>query len=261
MARLPTPGSDKGDWGDILNDFLGVAHNTDGTLKDTAFVADGSITTVKLDDNAVTQDKIASDLIDPSAGTPGLRTLGNGANQAMPGNATPTAADHASSHKGGGADAIDTATTSIAGLMASADKTKLDGIETGADVTDATNVAAAGAVMNNAVSSTANTIPRFDGSSGKLIRNTDFVIDDNKNLNLPSASYTGGYFENGKILNASRIEVKHNYTQTVDPASDSKIGTHFLVDWTANIDSTTFLGPNLQPGFLARAVRSRLKVC
>lgn len=34
MARLPVPGSDNGDWGDILNDFLLQGHNTDGTLKD-----------------------------------------------------------------------------------------------------------------------------------------------------------------------------------------------------------------------------------
>jgi len=36
MARLPTPGADNGTWGDILNTFLAVAHNTDGTLKDPA---------------------------------------------------------------------------------------------------------------------------------------------------------------------------------------------------------------------------------
>ncbi len=33
MARLPTPGSDNGNWGDILNDYLLQAHNPDGTLK------------------------------------------------------------------------------------------------------------------------------------------------------------------------------------------------------------------------------------
>ena len=33
MARLPVPGSDDGTWGDLLNDFLVVAHNSDGTLK------------------------------------------------------------------------------------------------------------------------------------------------------------------------------------------------------------------------------------
>ena len=33
MARLPTPGADEGIWGDVLNDYLTVEHNGDGTLK------------------------------------------------------------------------------------------------------------------------------------------------------------------------------------------------------------------------------------
>lgn len=33
MPRLPIPGQDKGSWGDVLNDFLAQAHNTDGTLR------------------------------------------------------------------------------------------------------------------------------------------------------------------------------------------------------------------------------------
>ncbi|MGC1176518.1 MAG: glycosyl hydrolase family 28-related protein, partial [Candidatus Saccharimonadales bacterium] len=33
MSRLPIPGSDSGNWGDILNGFLSVEHNSDGTLK------------------------------------------------------------------------------------------------------------------------------------------------------------------------------------------------------------------------------------
>lgn len=33
MARLPVPGQDNNTWGQILNDFLVVEHNTDGTLK------------------------------------------------------------------------------------------------------------------------------------------------------------------------------------------------------------------------------------
>jgi hypothetical protein len=31
--RLPTPGGDDGQWGQLLNDFLSVEHGTDGTLK------------------------------------------------------------------------------------------------------------------------------------------------------------------------------------------------------------------------------------
>lgn len=33
MSRLPNPGSDDGTWGTILNEFLSVEHNVDGTLK------------------------------------------------------------------------------------------------------------------------------------------------------------------------------------------------------------------------------------
>ncbi|HEY8998952.1 MAG TPA: glycosyl hydrolase family 28-related protein [Candidatus Saccharimonadales bacterium] len=33
MTRLPIPGSDTGDWGGILNSFLDVAHNPDGSLQ------------------------------------------------------------------------------------------------------------------------------------------------------------------------------------------------------------------------------------
>ncbi len=43
--------------------------------------------------------------------------------------------DHAATHKGGGSDEIDAVTTGVNGLMSSADKTKLNGIATGADVT------------------------------------------------------------------------------------------------------------------------------
>ena len=55
------------------------------------------------------------------------------------------------SSTGGATPAISiaAATTSAAGSMSGADKTKLDGIETGADVTDATNVNAAGAIMHS----------------------------------------------------------------------------------------------------------------
>lgn len=33
MARLPIPGGDDGSWGDILNNFLRIEHNSDGTQK------------------------------------------------------------------------------------------------------------------------------------------------------------------------------------------------------------------------------------
>lgn len=54
MARLPEPGGDSGQWGDVLNDYLSVAHNADGTIKN------GAISNASLQNNAVTVAKIAT---------------------------------------------------------------------------------------------------------------------------------------------------------------------------------------------------------
>lgn len=45
MARLPTVGGDEGTWGQVLNDFLAAAHNTDGTLKPASIASSGGETT------------------------------------------------------------------------------------------------------------------------------------------------------------------------------------------------------------------------
>ncbi len=47
MTRLPTPGADANNWGEILNDFLSVELNSDGTLKTAGSLAS------KADDTAV----------------------------------------------------------------------------------------------------------------------------------------------------------------------------------------------------------------
>jgi hypothetical protein len=42
MARLPIPGGDDSTWGQVLNDFLGVSHASDGTLKPSAVTNAGA---------------------------------------------------------------------------------------------------------------------------------------------------------------------------------------------------------------------------
>lgn len=53
MARLPIPGGDREAWGTILNDFLSISHNPDGSLKSNAVtsdnISDGSIAPAALD--------------------------------------------------------------------------------------------------------------------------------------------------------------------------------------------------------------------
>ncbi|HEU0266165.1 MAG TPA: hypothetical protein VFQ70_00890, partial [Candidatus Saccharimonadaceae bacterium] len=53
MVRLPSPGGDAGEWGEILNSFLLTAHNDDGTLKDN------SVTASQIAPNAVTSMSLA----------------------------------------------------------------------------------------------------------------------------------------------------------------------------------------------------------
>lgn len=59
MARLPTPGSDNGTWGTLLNDFLDVAHASDGSLKSIARtnLANNVQSSLTLADTAVQQGK------------------------------------------------------------------------------------------------------------------------------------------------------------------------------------------------------------
>jgi hypothetical protein len=44
-AQLPTPGQDDGTWGNILNSFLLISHNADGTLQASAITTAGGLTT------------------------------------------------------------------------------------------------------------------------------------------------------------------------------------------------------------------------
>ncbi len=58
MPRLPIPGGDKGNWGAVLNDYLSVAHNTDGTIKNGA-IAESQL------------DAVARTKLNAIGGTPG----------------------------------------------------------------------------------------------------------------------------------------------------------------------------------------------
>jgi len=64
MARLPVPGSDSGNWGDVLNDYLGQAHAANGQLKDdsvgAAQLQDNSVTTSAIAAGAVTNAKLSN---------------------------------------------------------------------------------------------------------------------------------------------------------------------------------------------------------
>jgi hypothetical protein len=83
--RLPVPGGDDGDWGDILNGFLGLSLASDGTLNPiivgTSQLQTGAVTTTTIANNAVTNTQLdsatqtslaqaASAYVKPSGGIP-----------------------------------------------------------------------------------------------------------------------------------------------------------------------------------------------
>lgn len=61
MSRLPIPGSDQGNWGNILNNYLLQSHTSTGVLKNNVItnsqLQDGSVTNAKLD--AATQSSLS----------------------------------------------------------------------------------------------------------------------------------------------------------------------------------------------------------
>ncbi len=64
MARLPIPGSDKGTWGDILNEYLSQTLEPDGVLKPNV------VTPTSIAPNAITAEAIAPAAITPEAFAP-----------------------------------------------------------------------------------------------------------------------------------------------------------------------------------------------
>jgi len=118
MTRLPEPGFDKGTWGDVLNDFLLVSHTSSGDIKA------GVIKEQDLSSDVQTKLNIAA-----SAASTNLATAASSSSVTILSDT--------------GTDAVISSATNInAGVLSSADKTKLDGIAAGAQVNVGTNITA-----------------------------------------------------------------------------------------------------------------------
>ena len=71
MPRLPKPGADVGNWGDILNEYLRVSISDDGKLKQN------SVTNTAIVNGAVTGAKLADDTIELTKLSSGVQTVLN----------------------------------------------------------------------------------------------------------------------------------------------------------------------------------------
>jgi hypothetical protein len=132
---------------EVVFSFSEAARGPQGEPGESASVTNAAVNAAIEDDPSATRDSL-------DLGTAALADTGTGASNVILGNdarltdaRTPTS--HASSHVTGGTDKIRDASASQDGLMTTTFAAKLDGIEAGADVTDSTNVNAAGAVMES----------------------------------------------------------------------------------------------------------------
>ena len=117
-------------------DAAGAVMNTDTSTSAMNFVVDEDNMSSNSDTKVPTQQSVKAYVDANSGGGGAVDSVSGSAPIVSSGGTTP-------------AISITAATTSAAGSMSSTDKTKLDAIEANADVTDATNVDAAGAVMNS----------------------------------------------------------------------------------------------------------------
>jgi len=98
---------------------------------------------------------------------------------------------HATTHVTGGADVIaNVVAAGNSGLMTGADKTKLNGIETAADVTNATNVNSAGAIMHSDITPTEGMLRKTASETYTTIKTSLNAIYDPGTYNDTGDGYS-----------------------------------------------------------------------
>lgn len=180
-----------------------------------------------------------------------------------------TATSFVLSSSTGGGVAIPEVSATEAGLMVATDKVKIDAIEAGADVTDASNVDAAGAVMNSdftaaqsiLVATVAGTpsalavavnsvLGRVAGNIQNIAIDADLSAVSASDDTVPSAKATKSYIDNALLTNGSLIYKGGYNASTNTPSLDA---VTFLVGiktgWTYVVtDAGTFFTETVQVG-------------
>ncbi|MGZ6004801.1 MAG: hypothetical protein ACXWLH_01480, partial [Candidatus Saccharimonadales bacterium] len=224
MSRLPNPGSDDGTWGDILNDFLKVAHNTDGTLK-------SSVIAGKADDTAVVH-KTGDETVG------GTKTF-----SASPVVPTPTDPTHAATKAyadgivAGGAPDADASTKGILKLT-----NDLGGTAALPTVT-ATHLASALPVLQGGTGSTTTSGARTNlglGTSATVDTDTDGTLAANSDTKIATqkatktyvdAQVSGGSTPDATTSTKGKIQLAGDLTGT---AASPQIAAGAIVDADVN---------------------------
>jgi hypothetical protein len=219
MPRLPQPGADAGQWGTILNEFLEVAHNFDGSVR-AGIIAESNLSEAVKDKlNAVS-----------AGGATNLST------------STTSTTVTVASDTGNDATLV-AATTSAAGVLTAADKAKLDGIAAGAQV----NAVASVSGRTGAVTLTKSDVglTNVDNTSdlGKPVSAaTQTALNSKANL-----THTHTIADTTGLQAALDSKASSSHTHSLDNLSNVAIATPSLGQvlkyngstWVNDVDSTT----------------------
>jgi hypothetical protein len=218
MPRLPQLGGDDGNWGQILNDFLSVEHNADGTLKGAAQGGTAEKTTNKGQANGYAS-------LDSGGQVP--------ASQLPVGASTP---DATTSSKGIVQLAGDLAGTAVAPIIGAA---KVTGTKIAATTITDANISATAAIAQSKLSLAikANTAVQPAGIAGKADDNTvvhlagtETVTGDKDFTGALTKSGTAVVVTNDARLSDTRTPTDGTVTATKIAASLKPSGTAVAAD-------------------------------
>ena len=229
MSRLPSVGSDNGTWGIVLNDFLSVSHNGDGTINPSALPT-ASTNTAGVVQLASTTDATTGTDTTKAVTAAGLKAVGD------------TKAGIVHTHAGSditsgtvAAAYLPNSTTAVPGIVQLATTAQtIAGTDTTKAVTPA-GVDAALIVNVGPVALTDAATITTDASLSNYFRVT---ITANRILGIPTNPTDGQRV----LWEITASGGSRTITPTVGSAGAFKFGTDFTLIPAIAINTTTFMG-------------------
>lgn len=228
MARLPQPGGDAGNWGEILNDFLLQSLQADGSLRPVpkSTLAPDVQTSLASADSAVQPSELGDLAAKDQVAVPDISASGSPSSSTYlrgDGSWTAPPASPVSSVNGQtgavvlSADSIDDTTTTHK-FVTDADKTKLSN-------TSGTNTGDQdlSGLVSGPGSSVDNAIPRFNGTTGKTVKNSGVYINDSGFVGIKTQNPTKELDVNSGAANGA-LSIGADVNATSLTANTRKIG-------------------------------------